>query len=114
MAIHQRRRKLQRRMMQAIKSADAIITNPTHYAVAVMYDPAKQHAPQVVAKGADFIAAKIREEAAKHHVPIVPNPPLARALYRVCEVGDFVPREYFQPVAEVLAYVYKTLKRIRK
>lgn len=113
-AIAQRRRKLQRRMMAAVKTADAVITNPTHYAIAVKYEPGKQHAPQVVAKGVDFIALKIREEAQKHHVPIVPNPPLARALYRVCEVGDFVPREHFQAVAEVLAYVYKTLKGLRK
>lgn len=113
-AIAQRRRRLKRRMMQAVKSADAVITNPTHYAVAVKYEPGKQHAPQVVAKGADLLAARIREEAQKHHVPIVPNPPLARALYRVCEVGDYVPREHFQGVAEVLAYVYKTLKRVRQ
>ena len=114
MAMAQRRRKLQRRMMAAVKEADAIITNPTHYAIAVKYDLGKQHAPMVVAKGADLMAARIREEAAKYRVPIVPNPPLARALFKVCEVGDFIPREYFQAVAEVLAYVYKTLKRVRK
>lgn len=113
-AIAQRRRRLKRRMMQAIKTADAIVTNPTHFAVAIRYEKGKDHAPVVVAKGVDLLAARIREEAAKHRVPVVPNPPLARALYRLCEVGDNVPRELFQPVAEVLAYVYKTLKRIRK
>ncbi len=113
-AIAQRRRRLKRRMMQAVKSADAVVTNPTHYAVAIKYETGKSHAPQVVAKGVDLLAARIREEAEKHHVPIVPNPPLARALYKACEVGDYVPREHFQAVAEVLAYVYRTLKRIRK
>lgn len=109
-AIAQRRRKLSRRMMEAVKTADAVITNPTHFAVAIKYEPGKMHAPQVVAKGADLIAAKIREIANESRVPLVPNPPLARQLYKKCEVGDYVPRELFQAVAEVLAYVYKTLR----
>lgn len=106
-----RARKLSRgRMMSQVKKADVIITNPTHYAVAVMYERSKMHAPMVVAKGADAIALKIREEAKKHRVPIIENPPLARALYKQCEIGDFVPRDLFTAVAEVLAYVYKTIK----
>lgn len=108
-----RRRLAKGRMMDAVKSADVIITNPTHYAVALNYDPEKSHAPIVVAKGADLLAARIREVAAENKVPVVPNPPLARALYRKCEIGDFVPRELFQAVAEVLAYVYRTIKQVR-
>ena len=113
-AIAIRRRKLKKRMMDAVRTADVVVTNPTHYAVAIEYKPGEHHAPIVVAKGADFLAAKIREVASEARVPIVPNPPLARALYRKCEIGDFVPRDYFQAVAEVLAYVYRTLKRVRK
>ncbi|HVT14122.1 MAG TPA: flagellar biosynthesis protein FlhB [Fimbriimonadaceae bacterium] len=114
MAQAARRRKLSRgRMMEAIKNADVVVTNPTHYAVAIKYDPGKSHAPIVVAKGADFLAAKIREVAGQHRVPIVPNPPLARALYKKCEIGDFVPRELFQAVAEVLAFVYRTIKKVK-
>jgi flagellar biosynthetic protein FlhB len=107
-----RRRRLMRRLREAVRSADVIVTNPTHYAVALKYEPGKSHAPLVVAKGVDFLAARIREEAAEAEIPLVPNPPLARALYKQCEVGDFVPRELFQAVAEVLAYVYRTLKRM--
>jgi len=113
-AQHRRRRQLSRgRMKQAVQTADVIITNPTHYAVAISYERDKHAAPVVVAKGADFLAAKIREFASESKVPIVPNPPLARALYKKCEIGDAVPKELFQPVAEVLAYVYRTIKGIR-
>lgn len=113
MAIARRRRQLSKRMMSAVRTADVIITNPTHYSVAIKYELGKTHAPQVVAKGMDFLAFKIREVATEAKVPIVPNPPLARALYKHCEIGEFVPRDYFQPVAEVLAYVYKTVKKVR-
>ncbi len=109
-----RRRKLSKgRMMDAVKTADVVITNPTHYAVALKYEPGKSHAPVVVAKGADFLAAKIREAASDSKVPIIPNPPLARALYKKCEIGDYVPRELFQAAAEVLAFVYRTLKKVK-
>lgn len=111
---YRRQRKLLKgRMMDQVKKADVVITNPTHYAVAIQYDRSKMHAPMVVAKGADYLALKIREVAAAEKVPIVPNPPLARRLYRKCDVGDFVPREMFQAVAEVLAYVYQTLRKVR-
>ncbi len=114
-AMAQRRRKLVKgRMMDGVKTADVVITNPTHYAVAIRYEHGKDHAPILVAKGADLIAARIREIASENRVPIVPNPPLARTLYRKCEIGDAVPRDLFQPVAEVLAYVYRTLKKVRK
>ncbi len=113
-AMAQRRRRLSKgRVSQAVKDADVIITNPTHYAVAIQYDREKMHAPQVVAKGVDYMALRIREMAADSKVPIVPNPPLARQLYKKCDVGDFVPREMFQAVAEVLAYVYSTLKKVK-
>jgi flagellar biosynthetic protein FlhB len=107
-----RRRRLMRRLREAVRSADVVVTNPTHFAVALKYQPGKDHAPMVVAKGVDFLAARIREEAIEAEIPLVPNPPLARALYKQCEIGDYVPRDLFQAVAEVLAYVYRTLKKI--
>lgn len=112
MAMARRRRQLSRgRGLKAVQEASVIVTNPTHYAVALKYEPGQMHAPQVVAKGVDFLAAKIREEAEHCRIPIVPNPPLARKLYRTCEVGDFIPKDMFQAVAEVLAFVYRTVKR---
>ncbi|HRK21160.1 MAG TPA: flagellar biosynthesis protein FlhB [Fimbriimonadaceae bacterium] len=114
-AMMQRRRKLGKRgMAQAIKDADVIITNPTHYAVAIKYDRETMYAPQVVAKGVDYMALRIRQLAGDSRVPIVPNPPLARQLYKKCDVGDFVPRDMFQAVAEVLAYVYTTMKNVKQ
>lgn len=111
----QRRRKMMRqRTRDAVMMADVIVTNPTHYAVALKYDPEKSGAPIVVAKGVDVMAAKIREFAKEARVPIIPNPRLARALYAQCEVGDPIPRELFAAVAEVLAYVYKVIKKMRK
>lgn len=108
----ERRRRMSKGRLDArIAQADVVLTNPTHYAVAVVYDRSRMHAPQVIAKGQDYLALRIREMAMEQRVPIVPNPPLARALYRQCEVGDFVPRELYQAVAEVLAYVYRTLKK---
>lgn len=101
------------RMGEAVKNADVIVTNPTHFSIAIQYDRSKMHAPMVVAKGQDYLALRIRELAAEHKVPIVPNPPLARALYKQCEVGDFIPRDMFSAVAEVLAYVYRTIKKVR-
>jgi flagellar biosynthetic protein FlhB len=100
-------------MMKAVKTADVIITNPTHYAIAIKYEHGVHAAPVVIAKGVDFLAGKIREEAKAHHVPLVPNPPLARALYKQCEIGDPVPHELFRAVAEVLAYVYRTLRKVQ-
>jgi flagellar biosynthetic protein FlhB len=109
-----RRRKLSKgKVADAVRGADVIVTNPTHYAVAIKYEAGKSHAPVVVAKGVDFLAAKIREIAADARIPIVPNPPLARALYKKCEIGDYVPRELFQAVAEVLAFVYRTIKKVK-
>ena len=96
----------QRRMMQQLPQADVVITNPTHYAVAIKYDEDKYQAPIVLAKGADFMALKIKELAKEHGVEMVENKPLARMLYANVEVGEMVPPELYQAVAEVLAMVY--------
>ena len=96
-----------RRMMAEIPTADVVITNPTHYAVALKYTEGKMGAPRVVAKGADEVAAKIRELAAEHNVPLLEAPPLARALFRHAELGDEIPETLYTAVAEVLAYVFQ-------
>jgi len=88
-------------------------TNPTHFAVAIKCDRRSMHAPIVLAKGEDYLALKIREIAEQEKVPLVENAPLARALYKRCEAGDFVPRDLFSGIAEVLAYVYKSVKSAR-
>ena len=95
-----------RRMMQQLPQADVVITNPTHYAVAIKYDADEAEAPVVVAKGADYLAQKIKETARENNVEIVENKPLARMLYANVEVGELVPPELYKAVAEVLAYVY--------
>ena len=97
--------------MQAVPAADVVITNPTHYAVALKYDQGSMAAPQVVAKGGDHLAMRIREIAEANLVPIVENPPLARGLFRSVEVGQQIPSEFFSAVAEVLAFVYRLNKR---
>ncbi|HEX8878358.1 MAG TPA: flagellar biosynthesis protein FlhB [Phycisphaerales bacterium] len=107
-----RRRQMMRaiamqRVGQAVPSADVVVTNPTHYSVAIKYDPEKMAAPRVVAKGADFMAMRIRQLASLHAVPMVERPALARALYAAVEVGQEIPQEQYQAVAEVLAYVYR-------
>jgi len=100
-----------RRMMKAVKTADVIITNPTHIAVAIKYEKDKMMAPKVVAKGADFLAQKIKKVAADSGIPLVENVPLARTLYKVVKVGKSVPKSLYQAVAEVLAYVYRFKNR---
>ena len=102
----------QRRMMQNVPKADVVITNPTHYAVAIRYDANEGSAPIVLAKGADFLAQKIKEIAKENNVEIVENKPLARMLYANVEVGQEVPPELYQSVAEVLALVYKMQGRL--
>ena len=96
-----------KRMMTEVPKADVIITNPTHYAVALSYRESSMRAPRVVAKGQDLTAQRIRELAGEHRVPIVEAPPLARALYRHAELGDEVPETLYTAVAEVLAYVFQ-------
>lgn len=95
-----------RRMMQAVPEADVVITNPTHFAVALKYEQNKGRAPVVVAKGEDFLAARIKETAGEHNVEIVENKPLARMLYYNVELNEEIPPELYQAVAEVLAFVY--------
>lgn len=95
-----------RRMMQSLPQADVVITNPTHYAVAIKYDPEVADAPIVLAKGEDYLAGKIKEIAKENNIEIVENKPLARMLYANVEVGQAVPPELYQAVAEVLAFVY--------
>ncbi|NLL80153.1 MAG: flagellar biosynthesis protein FlhB [Clostridiales bacterium] len=97
----------QRRMMQSLPEADVVITNPTHYAVAIKYDAEKYDAPVVLAKGEDYLAQKIKEKARECKIEIVENKPLARMLYANVEVGEMIPPELYQAVAEVLAMVYK-------
>jgi flagellar biosynthesis protein FlhB len=106
-----KRRSIQRqlamsRMMQEVPKADVIITNPTHFAVAILFDMNSMDAPQVIAKGKDHIALKIKEIAREHHIMTVENKPLARALFASVEIGDQIPEELFNAVGEILAYVY--------
>jgi flagellar biosynthetic protein FlhB len=98
---------LRRKMMNAVETATAVVVNPTHYAVAIRYLPAEMPAPKVVAKGRNYLALRIRERATRHQVPIVENPPLARALYKSAEVGQEIPAHLYRAVAEVLAYLYR-------
>jgi flagellar biosynthetic protein FlhB len=95
------------RIQQAVPKADVVVTNPTHFAVALRYDQDNMHAPKVVAKGADLLALRVRQVAAAHGVPIVERPPLARGLYWGVEVGREINPEFYEAVAEVLAYVYR-------
>lgn len=103
----------QRKMMAAIPEADVVITNPTHYAVALKYDQAKGGAPLLVAKGGDFVALKIREIAVAHDIPVLSSPALARAIYHSTELEQEIPGGLFKAVAEVLAYVFQ-LQRYKR
>ncbi|MGI6192286.1 MAG: flagellar biosynthesis protein FlhB [Christensenellales bacterium] len=106
--ISQKRKQVSRmRMIQAVKDADVVITNPTHFAVALAYKEQEHTAPVVVAKGKDYLAQTIKERAREWNVEIVENKPVAQALYFFCEVGDEVPEDMYKAVAEILAYVYK-------
>ena len=102
-----RMERARRRMMAAVPTSDVVITNPTHFAVALKYDSDKMAAPRLVAKGADLVAKRIRDLANDNDVPIVENPPLARALFAGCELDQEVPPEHYQAVAEVIGYVYR-------
>jgi flagellar biosynthetic protein FlhB len=102
-----------KRMMQEIPQADVVITNPTHYAVAIRYNQEKEAAPKVIAKGTDFVALRIKEIALNHNIQIVENPPLARELYKKCNLGDLIPENLYKAVAEVLAFVYRSSKKTR-
>lgn len=117
--IKQRRRQIQmqratQRIRQDVPTADVIVTNPTHYSVAIKYDPSTMTAPKVVAKGADYLAFRIREVAGEHGIPILERPPLARSLYRDVEVGQEVPEQFYNAIAEILAYVYELSGKTRR
>ena len=105
-AIRRRRQQLMNRMMASVKTADVVVTNPTHFAVALKYDPVTMQAPMVVAKGQDHVAKRIRELAMKNGVPVLEEPPLARALHASVPIGQYIPANLFNAVAEVLAWVY--------
>lgn len=106
------RRMARRRMMEEVPKADVIVTNPTHLAVALRYDSNAMGAPRVIAKGAGVIAQKIKEVARFHHVPVVENKPLARTIFKTLDIGEYIPRELYKAVAEVLAYVYRLKGRV--
>jgi flagellar biosynthetic protein FlhB len=103
----QQREQARKRMMSKVPQADVVVTNPSHYAVALKYDGGSMAAPQVVAKGMNLIAAKIRQLAVDNGIPLLEAPPLARALYRHADVGQQIPAPLYTAVAEVLAYVYQ-------
>ncbi|SFK48011.1 flagellar biosynthetic protein FlhB [Desulfomicrobium apsheronum] len=104
---------MMRRMMQDVPKADVVITNPTHLAIAIRYNAMEAPAPMVLAKGAGAVAQRIKDIARENNVPIRENKPLARALYKVIEVGDTIPEEFYQAVAAILAQIYKTKQNPR-
>ena len=107
-----RMERARKRMMAAVPEADVVITNPTHYAVALRYDSMSMNAPKLLAKGVDILAAKIREIANEHEIPIVENPPLTRALYQSVDLDQEIPPEHYKAVAEVIGYVMRLRGRL--
>ncbi|HET6251443.1 MAG TPA: flagellar biosynthesis protein FlhB [Tepidisphaeraceae bacterium] len=117
--VKQRRRQIaiqraRQKLKKDVPTADVVVTNPTHYAVAIQYDSATMRAPKVVAKGQDFMALRIREIAIEHGVPILERKPLARALYQTVDVGQEVPEEFYSAIAEILAYVYELNGKMKR
>lgn len=117
--IKQRRRSvaqqiMKNRLRRDVPTADVIVTNPTEFAVAIKYDSAAMHAPRVIAKGQGYMAAQIRQIAIENGIPILERKPLARALYRLVEVGQEIPEQFYATVAEILAYVYELTGKIRR
>jgi flagellar biosynthetic protein FlhB len=111
-ALRRRQMELSRkRMMAEVPTADVVVTNPTHFSVALRYDTTKADAPEVIAKGQDHLALRIREIAREHGVPVIPDPPLARGLYASVDLNHTIPEEFFGAVAAVLAFVYRTAAR---
>ena len=98
-------------LVAAVKNATVLIMNPTHYGFALRYVPEESDAPICIAKGRNLIALKLRDKAREHNVPVVENPPLARALHAGVEEGQSIPPQFFKAVAEVINYVYRTGKR---
>ncbi|HVT88384.1 MAG TPA: flagellar biosynthesis protein FlhB [Tepidisphaeraceae bacterium] len=117
--IKQRRRQVaiqrsKQGIRQNVPTADVIVTNPTHFAVAIKYDAKTMHAPKVVAKGADFLAQEIRKIAIEHGIPVLERPPLARAIYKLVDVGQEIPEQFYSAIAEILAYVYEISGKLRE
>lgn len=108
-----RSEKARQRMMQAVPEADVVITNPTHFSIALKYDPEEMDAPLCVAKGMDELALRIREVAKEHNITLYENKPLARALYDTVEVDETIPAEHFKAVAEVISYVFKLKGKLK-
>lgn len=106
------RQRVRKIMLQNVRKADVVITNPTHYAVALLYKQGEMNAPKVVAKGVDFLAEKIKEIAREEDIPIVEEPPLARALYYSVEIDQEIPEKFFKAVAQILAYIYYIKKKV--
>lgn len=102
------------RMMAAVPKADVVVTNPTHFACALKYDPETMNAPLLVAKGQDLVALRIREVAEQHDISIIENPPLARALYAAVDIDKEIPPEHYKAVAEVISYVFRLKGKLRK
>jgi flagellar biosynthetic protein FlhB len=108
-----RQERARARMMQAVPTADVVITNPTHYSVALKYNPDENEAPIVIAKGVDELALRIRELAKEHDIVIMPNPPLARVLFDTVEIDEMVPPDQYKAVAEIISYVFKLKGKLR-
>lgn len=108
-----RAERARQRMMAAVPTADVVVTNPTHYAIALKYESGDMEAPTVVAKGQDKVAQRIREVATEHKVPIVSNPPLARALHATVEINQPIPFKYYHAVAEIITYVYRLKGKLK-
>jgi flagellar biosynthetic protein FlhB len=108
------RQMMEQRMKKAVPTADVVVTNPSEYAVALKYDAATMHAPRVVAKGQDLMARRIRQIAIEHGIPILERKPLARALYKLVEVGQEIPEHFYAAVAEILAYVYELTGKVKR
>ena len=113
-----RRRNLRRALLRKLIAKDiaratAVVTNPTHYAVAIEYRPESMPAPVVVAKGRNLLAARIRQLARWHEIPIIENPPLAQALFKTTEVGQTIPPQLYAAVAEILAFLYRAQRRLQ-
>jgi flagellar biosynthetic protein FlhB len=101
------------RLKSTVPKADVIVTNPTEFAVALQYDAATMHAPKVVAKGRGYLAARIRQIAVANGIPILERKPLARALYKLCNVGQEIPEQFYSAVAEIIAYVYELTGKLK-
>ncbi len=108
-----RMERARRRMMAQVPKADVVITNPTHYAVALQYDHGRMNAPLPVAKGVDAVALRIREVAEAHDVPLVENPPVARALHASCELDEEIQPEHYKAVAEIIGYVMRLRRGVQ-